>query len=152
MFRTRRRRQGVLAAVLGAVLVTTVTGCADGDDFPVPTKAQVAGSWSNPAGDWVTFDKDGTGTISRGAQLQLSSSVQAGETKEVCPFSWGVDPMPAGGGEWVSVTFGKGQCGFAGMGRFGLTYYYGDDDELLLSPKVENPEPEEIYARKKPAA
>lgn len=145
---TRRSRRAFLATVVSAVLVVGVSGCGDDDGFPVPTEAQVVGSWSNPGGDWITFKKDGTGAISEGAQLQLSSLVEEDETREVCEFSWGVETVPAGGSKWVSVTFGKGQCGFSGMGRFGLNYYYGDPSgELLLASSVESPKREEVYSR-----
>ncbi|MEV8031831.1 hypothetical protein [Streptomyces sp. NPDC086182] len=147
MYRIKRRRRSPFLAVLAAALVMSVSGCADEGDVPVPTKGQVVGSWSNPGGDWINFKKEGTGLISAGAQLQLSSLIEESETRKVCPFSWKVDTVPAGGDVWVSVTFREGQCGFSGTGRFGLYAYSGKSGEMNLSPAVEFPESGEVYSR-----
>ncbi|MFE4173200.1 hypothetical protein ACFRR7_14285 [Streptomyces sp. NPDC056909] len=124
-----------------------VSGCTDEGDFPVPTEGQVVGAWSNPGGDWINFKKDGTGLISAGAQLQLSSLIEESETREVCGFSWKVDTIPAGGDVWVSVNIREGQCGSAGLGNFGLYAYSAESKELRLSPAVEFPKPGEVYSR-----
>ncbi|GGT44500.1 hypothetical protein [Streptomyces chromofuscus] len=114
--------------------------------MPVPKESQIVGLWKNPGGDWIDFEKDGTGALSAGVQLQLNSLVKESETKEVCKFTWGVDTVPAGGSKWVSLTFKEGQCG--SLGSSGLNYYYRDSSgELLLANPVESPKPEEIYAR-----
>jgi len=147
MSRTKRSWRSLFVAMLAAVLVMSVYGCADEEGFPVPTEGRVVGSWSNPGGDWINFKKDGTGLISAGAQRQLSSLVEESETKEVCEFFWRVGTVPEGEDVWVSVTFRKGQCGFSGAGRFGLYAYSGEAEELLLSPAVEFPEPDEVYSR-----
>ncbi|MFP8905411.1 hypothetical protein [Streptomyces atacamensis] len=147
MSRTKRSWWPLFAAMLSAVLVMNVSGCANEGDFPVPTEGQVVGFWSNPGGDWIDFKEDGTGTISAGAQRQLSSLIKESETRGVCEFSWGVDAVPAGGDVWVSVTFRKGQCGFSGVGKFGLYAYSGGPEELFLSPAVEFPESGEVYSR-----
>ncbi|MEU6816033.1 hypothetical protein [Streptomyces sp. NPDC046860] len=87
------------------------------------------------------------GIISAGAQLQLSSLMEKSDTKPQCPFSWGVDTVPAGGSKWISVTFAAGQCG-SQLGEFGLYYYYVEKTgEMRLSPAVEFPKPSEVYAR-----
>ncbi|MEV0036200.1 hypothetical protein [Streptomyces sp. NPDC050804] len=133
----------------------SVSGCTDEGDFPVPTEGQVVGAWSNPGGDWINFKKDGTGLISAGAQLQLSSLIEESETREVCGFSWKVDTIPAGGDVWVSVNIREGQCGSSGLGNFGLYAYSAESKELRLSPAVEFPKPGEVYSRsnaKQPAA
>ncbi|MER6564236.1 hypothetical protein ABT300_42280 [Streptomyces sp. NPDC001027] len=149
MCRTRRAGRALLAAAVSAVLVAGVSACDEGEDVPVPTQGQIVGSWTNPGGDRVTFAKGGTGTISAGAQLQLSSLMEKSDTRPECPFSWGVDTVPAGGDTWVSVTFAAGQCGPA-PGEFGLYYYYEEDSGALrLSPAVEFPKPAEIYTRSK---
>lgn len=149
---TRRGRRSFFAAAVSALLFTGLSACETKEDLPVPGEDQVVGSWSNPGGDWITFEKDGTGTISAGAQLQLSTLMKQSDTKPECPFSWGVDTVPAGGDKWVSVTFAAGQCG-PGPGEFGLYYYYQEDSKgLRLSPAMEFPEPDEIYARTNPAA
>lgn len=152
MCRTRRGRRTLFAAVLSAVLVTGVSACDKEEDLPVPTEGQIVGTWNNPGNDWITFEKGGTGTISAGAQLQLSSLMEKSDTKPQCPFSWGVDTVPAGGSKWISVTFAAGQCG-PEPGEFGLYYYYEEDSGALrLSPAVEFPKPVEIYARSKTTA
>ncbi|MGW6604564.1 hypothetical protein [Streptomyces sp. NPDC055036] len=126
--------------------MTGVTACASDDDFPVPKESQIVGLWKNPGGDWIDFKKGGTGTISAGAQLQLSALVKESEAKEVCEFSWGVDTVPAGESKWVSLTFKEGQCG-SELGSSGLNYYYGNpSNELLLANPVEFPEPDEVYS------
>ncbi|MFJ1652579.1 hypothetical protein ACIOC2_14405 [Streptomyces sp. NPDC088337] len=127
--------------------MTGVSACSAEEEFPVPTDDQVVGTWSNPGRDWIKFKEGGTGLISAGAQLQLSALMEEADIKDACEFSWGVDTVPAGGSKWVSVTFTKGQCGFSGPGEFGLNYYYTDSGELRLSPAVEFPEPDEVYAR-----
>ncbi|MDI9886544.1 hypothetical protein QMZ92_19720 [Streptomyces sp. HNM0645] len=124
-----------------------MSGCAGEEALPVPTEGQIVGSWSNPEGDWINFQRGGAGTISAGAQLQLSELVDESDTKPECSFSWGVDTIPAGGDTWVSVTFNSGQCGFSGPAEFGLYCYYEESGELRLSPAVELPKPDEIYAR-----
>ncbi|MFE5096171.1 hypothetical protein ACFRCI_39005 [Streptomyces sp. NPDC056638] len=145
MCRTRRSRRFLFAAV-SAVLVIGVSGCEIEEESPVPKESQIVGLWKNPGGDWIDFDKDGTGALSAGAQLQLNSLVKKSETKEVCEYSWGVDTVPAGGGKWVSLTFQEEQCG--SLGSSGLYYYYRDPSgELVLANSVESPKVEEIYAR-----
>ncbi|WP_347726982.1 hypothetical protein [Streptomyces sp. CAU 1734] len=134
-------------AALVPVLVATASGCGSGDEFPAPEEHRIVGSWSNPGGDAITFEEGGTGLLSPGAQLQLSTLWEKSETKEICPFSWGVDTMPLGNGKWISINFDKGQCGLANGGRFGLHYYYGESDDIVLSPAVEHPEPYRIYSR-----
>ncbi|MFF4831416.1 hypothetical protein [Streptomyces sp. NPDC001315] len=152
MCRTRRGRRALFAVAVSAVLVTGLSACEKEENLPVPTQGQIVGSWSNPGGDGITFEKGGTGTISAGAQLQLSSLMEKSDTKPECPFSWGVDTVPAGGSEWISVTFAAGQCG-SEPGEFGLYYYYEEDSgDLRLSPAVEFPKPDEIYARSKATA
>ncbi|MBX9399165.1 hypothetical protein K4749_37735, partial [Streptomyces sp. TRM72054] len=142
----RRSRRSLFAAVVSAVLVIGVSGCGSEEEWPVPKESQIVGLWKNLGGDWIDFEKDGTGTISAGAQLQLNSLLKKSETKEVCEFSWRVDTVPAGGSKWVSLTFKEGQCG--SLGSSGLNYYYGDPSgELLLANPVEFPEPEEVYSR-----
>ncbi|MFJ6985008.1 MULTISPECIES: hypothetical protein [unclassified Streptomyces] len=126
--------------------MTGVSACSEEEALPVPTEGQIIGSWSNPGGDRITFNKGGTGTISAGAQLQLSDLMEKSDTKPECPFSWGVDTIPAGGDKWVSVTIKSGQCGFSGIGEYGLYWYYKESGGLRLSPAVEFPEPDEIYA------
>ncbi|MFF3350889.1 hypothetical protein [Streptomyces sp. NPDC002779] len=145
MCRTKRSWRALLAVGISAVLVTGGSACGKEEDFPVPTEGQIVGFWSNPGGDWITFEKGGTGTISAGAQLQLSNLLEKSDTKPECSFSWGVDTVPAGGSKWVSVNFAAGQCGST-PGSFGLHYYY-DSGELRLAPAVEFPKPAEIYAR-----
>ncbi|MFF1422383.1 hypothetical protein [Streptomyces sp. NPDC058280] len=127
-----------------------MSACGTEEDYPVPTEGQIVGYWSNPGGDWVNFEKDGTGKISTGAQLQLSELIEEADTREQCEFSWGVDTVPAGGDKWVSLNFAGGQCGSSGLGELGLYYYYfGDSEELALAPVVELPKPEEIYSPSK---
>ncbi|MGQ4333778.1 hypothetical protein ACN6K4_005646 [Streptomyces hayashii] len=129
-----------------------MSACDNKEELPVPTEGQIVGTWSNPGNDWITFEKGGTGTISAGAQLQLSSLMDKSDTKPQCPFSWGVDNVPAGGSKWISVTFAARQCG-PEPGEFGLYCYYEEDSGALrLSPAVEFPKPAEIYARSKKAA
>ncbi|MEL5953287.1 hypothetical protein AADR41_00475 [Streptomyces sp. CLV115] len=123
-----------------------MSACEKEEGYPVPKEGEVVGSWSNPGGDWINFKKGGKGTISAGAQLQLSELMEKADTKDVCEFSWGMDTVPAGGDKWVSVNFAAGQCGFSGPGEFGL-YCYEDSGELRLSPAVEFPKSEEIYSR-----
>lgn len=142
-----RSRRPVLAAGLVALLVAGVAGCGSGDAFPVPEERQIVGLWKNPGRDWIEFKKDGTGALSVGAQLQLNSLVKESETEDVCEFSWGVDPVPAGGSKWVSLTFEEGRCGSSPLGSSGFNYYYGDPSgELLLANPVERPEPGEVYS------
>ncbi|MFF3412308.1 hypothetical protein ACFYW8_40430 [Streptomyces sp. NPDC002742] len=147
MYRIKRSQRSPFLAILVAALVMSVSGCADEEDAPVPTKGQVVGSWSNPGGDWINFKKEGTGLISAEAQLQLSSLIEESETRKECEFSWKVDTVPAGGDMWVSVIFREGQCGFSGTGKFGLYAYSGNSGKLQLSPAVEFPESGEIYSR-----
>ncbi|MEV7680337.1 hypothetical protein AB0O64_17555 [Streptomyces sp. NPDC088341] len=133
--------------------MTGVSGCENEEEFPVPKEDQIVGLWKNPGGDWIDFKKEGTGTVSAGAQLQLNSLVK--ETEEACEFSWSIDTVPAGGSEWVSLIFEEGQCG-SRLGSSGLNYYYEDPSgELLLANPVEFPKPGEVYSRsnaKQPAA
>lgn len=146
MCRTRRNRRFLFATSVSAVLVIGASGCGSEEEVPVPKESQIVGLWKNPGGDWIDFEKDGTGALSAGVQLQLNSLVKESETKEVCKFTWGVDTVPAGGSKWVSLTFKEGQCG--SLGSSGLNYYYRDSSgELLLANPVESPKPEEIYAR-----
>ncbi|MEW1547975.1 hypothetical protein [Streptomyces tsukubensis] len=105
------------------------------------------GSWSNPDGAQIELKEGGSGLISKEAQLQVSGARKEGEPDGMCEFSWGVDRMPGGKDTWVSITYPAGRCGFSGPGRFGLHYYYGESEELLLAPVVEFPEPDEIYSR-----
>lgn len=144
MCRTRRSRRFLFVAAVSTVLAVGVSGCGSEDEQPVPNESQIVGLWQNPGGDWIDFEKDGTGTLSAGAQLQMNSLVKESETKEKCEFSWGVDTTPAGGDKWVSLTFKEGQCG--SLGRSGLYWYYEDPSgELFLANPVESPKPEEIY-------
>ncbi len=147
MCRTKIKWPLFLAIVILSALVTCVSACGVEDNYPVPTEGQVIGSWSNPGGDWIKFQKGGTGLISRGAQLQLSALMKPADTKDVCTFSWGVDTVPGGGGKWVSVNIKSGQCR---GGEFGLYSYHGENSgELFLSPAVEYPEHDEVYSRSK---
>ncbi|MFE6625575.1 hypothetical protein [Streptomyces sp. NPDC057740] len=146
MCRTRSSRRFLLAAAVAAVLAIGVSGCGSEEERPVPKESQIVGLWKNPGGDWIDFEKDGTGTVSAGAQPQLNSLVKKSETKEVCDFSWGMDTVPGGGSKWVSLTFQAGQCG--SLGSSGLNYYYRNPSgELLLANPVESPKPDEIYER-----
>ncbi|MFC9848997.1 hypothetical protein ACFWFF_34710 [Streptomyces sp. NPDC060223] len=152
MCRTRRAGRALFGAAISVVLVTGLSACEKEESLPVPTEGQIVGSWSNPGGDSITFEEGGTGTISAGAQLQLSSLTEKSDTKPECPFSWGVDTVPAGGSKWISVTFAAGQCG-PDPGEFGLYYYEAENSGgLRLSPAVEFPKPDEIYARSKATA
>ncbi|MFI5753987.1 hypothetical protein [Streptomyces sp. NPDC051569] len=132
------------------LLVAGVSACGTEEDYPVPTEGQIVGHWSNPGGDWVDFEKDGTGRISPGAQLQLSELIEEADTQERCEFSWGVDTVPAGGEKWVSLSFSDRQCGSSGPGELGLYFYYlGGSKKLALAPVAELPKPAEIYSPSK---
>lgn len=147
MYRIKRSRRDLLAVALFAALMTGASGCGSEEELPVPKESQIVGLWKNPGGDWIDFKKDGTGTISPGAQLQLNSLVKESETEEFCTFSWGVDTVPAGGSKWVSLTFKQGQCGSSKLGSSGLNYYYGDPSgKLLLANPVDSPDPGEVYS------
>ncbi|MFJ4439007.1 hypothetical protein [Streptomyces sp. NPDC088923] len=164
MYRTRSGRRALLAVTVSAFLVTGAIGCAEQSDpasasspasdstadsasDSVPSEGQIIGSWKNKGGDWITFRKGGRGTISDGAQLQLSELMEKADTKPECTFSWGIDTVPAGGDTWVSVNFAAGECGPT-PGEFGLYYYRMEKTgELRLSPAVEFPKADEIYAR-----
>ncbi|MFJ2264608.1 hypothetical protein ACIOKD_41180 [Streptomyces sp. NPDC087844] len=151
MCRTRSGRRTLFVAVISAALVVGLSACEKEERLPVPKEDQIVGSWGNPGGDWITFEEGGTGTISAGAQLQLSSLMEKADAKPECPFSWGVDTVPAGGSKWISVTFAPRQCGPV-PGEFGLYYYEKDSGQVRLSPAVEFPKPEEIYARSEETA
>ncbi|MFJ4710859.1 hypothetical protein [Streptomyces sp. NPDC088785] len=147
MYRIRGGRRVLLAAV-PVLLVWGTTGCDQEEGTPAPTRGQIVGSWANRGGDLITFREGGRGVISRGAQLQLSDLMKKADTKPECSFSWGVDPVPAGGDTWISVRFAAGECGPV-PGEFGLYYYHEEKSgELRLSPAVEFPPPGEIYVRK----
>ncbi len=158
MCRTRSGRRAFLAVALSAFLVTGAIGCAqqlktasasDPAADSVPSEGQIIGLWKNKGGDRITFRKGGRGTISDGAQLQLSDLMEKADTKPECSFSWGVDTVPAGGDTWVSVNFAAGECGPV-PGEFGLyAYHVEKTGELRLSPAVEHPRAGEIYARAK---
>ncbi|MFD7286093.1 hypothetical protein [Streptomyces sp. NPDC059863] len=124
----------------------SVSGCTDEEDFPVPTEGQVVGTWSNPGGERINFNKDGTGLISAGAQLQLSSLIEESETRESCEFSWKVETVPAGGDVWVAVNIRDERCESLDGGKFGLYAYSGESGEVHLSPALEFPEPDEVYS------
>lgn len=160
MYRIRVGRRALLFVSVSTFLVTGTIGCAgksesssaaDSASDAVPSEGQVIGSWKNKGGDWITFHKGGKGIISDGAQLQLSDLVEKADTKPECPFSWGVDTVPAGGDTWVSVNFAAGECG-PEPGEFGLyAYHVEKTGELRLSPAVEHPKAGEIYVHSKAA-
>lgn len=160
MYRIRSLRRAILAVSVSTFLVTGTIGCAAQSDSSstvnsasdsVPSNGQIIGSWRNKGGDWITFHKGGRGIISEGAQLQLSNLMEKADAKPECPFSWGVDTVPAGGDTWVSVNFAAGECGPI-PGEFGLyAYHVEKTGELRLSPAVENPQAGEIYVHSKAA-
>lgn len=146
MCRTRGMWVPYFFVLVSFVFVAGVSACGEGRDLPVPSESQIVGSWSNSEGDWILFEEGGQGVISPGAQLQLSEIMKKDDIKSECSFSWRVEAVPAGGEEWVSLTFATGQCGFSGPGEFGLYFYRREESgELRLSPAVEFPKPEEIY-------